>query len=90
MDTDTPAPAAQTLDLTGLPDVVVAEVMRIVTNARVRLARGLSPFPDPMFISDPDPSPEEAIRMHREMAKLSSGQALPADWSRADIYDDHD
>lgn len=46
--------------------------------------------PTPMFISRPNPSPEELERLLDEMAAMGSGQVLPADWSRADIYDDHD
>lgn len=44
----------------------------------------------PRFISRPRPSREEFRRLLDEMAAMSSGQSLPADWSRADIYDDHD
>lgn len=44
----------------------------------------------PTFISDPQLSLDEFREKLREMAALSTGQTLPADWSRADLYDEHD
>ena len=44
----------------------------------------------PMFISDPRLTLDEFRDKLREMAAMSTGQTLPADWSRADLYDDHD
>jgi predicted DNA-binding antitoxin AbrB/MazE fold protein len=46
--------------------------------------------PYPTFISDPNPTPEEFRRILDEMAKSPPGKTLPPDFSRADIYDDHD
>jgi predicted DNA-binding antitoxin AbrB/MazE fold protein len=51
---------------------------------------GNRPPATPVFLSDPDSSPEDARRLLDEMAAMGSGHALPADWSRADLYDDHD
>jgi hypothetical protein len=33
---------------------------------------------------------DEKRRALDEMAAMSSGQSLPPDWSRADLYEDHD
>ncbi|MFO0847117.1 MAG: antitoxin family protein [Gemmataceae bacterium] len=55
-----------------------------------RLVSPLADAPFPRFISDPDPSPDETRRLLDQMASRSTGQALPADWSRADLDDDHD
>jgi predicted DNA-binding antitoxin AbrB/MazE fold protein len=45
---------------------------------------------EPMLLSDPDLSPEEFGRLLDEMAARPPGKTLPSDFSRADIYDDHD
>lgn len=58
---------------------------RLVESARLPQAA-----PTPAFITDPNPSPEDARRLLDEMAAMGSGRSLPADWSRADLYDDHD
>jgi hypothetical protein len=44
----------------------------------------------PSFISDPRPSPAEFERLLNELAVGPPLPILPADFSRADIYDDHD
>lgn len=44
----------------------------------------------PQFISDPRPTPQEFRRVLDEMASMGTGRALPTDFSRADVYDDHD
>ena len=90
----------KTVDLTGLPEPVVREVHRLVQQARQKLAadagassNGAPPTPagpSPKFISDPRPTPEQFDRLLDEMAAMGTGKALPADFSRADIYDDHD
>jgi len=101
MTTNTFHPTPTFLDLTGLPDPVVQQVTKLVYEAREKAdlesaslrmedAGKVDPSPYPMFISDPRPTLEESKRLLDEMAKLSSGQSLPLDWSRADIYDDHD
>src|SRR5262245_32790840 len=46
--------------------------------------------PVPRFILAPRPYAEEARRLTAQIASMPSGHALPADFSRADIYDDHD
>jgi predicted DNA-binding antitoxin AbrB/MazE fold protein len=45
---------------------------------------------EPKFLSDPNPSPEAFARLLDEMAARPPGKTLPPDFSRADIYDDHD
>ena len=97
MATDlTHTPNPRTLDLTGLPEPVIQAVTWLVQEARERQARdagtanGMAGESFPMFVSDPNPSPEETRRLLDEMAAMGTGQALPPDWSRADIYDDHD
>lgn len=45
---------------------------------------------EPMFLSDPNLSPEAFGRLLDEMAARPPGKPLPPDFSRADIYDDHD
>jgi hypothetical protein len=51
-------------------------------------AMGNDPFP--RFISDPKPTPEQFSQLLDEMASMGTGKALPPDFSRADVYDDHD
>ena len=45
---------------------------------------------EPVFISRPQLSIEEFGHKLAEMAAIGSVQSLPPDFSRADIYDDHD
>ena len=78
-----------TLDLTGLPEPVVREVHSIVDRARQQSAQ-CPAAPSPRYVSDPNPTLEEFRALLEQMAAMSSGQVLPADFSRADIYDDHD
>jgi hypothetical protein len=44
----------------------------------------------PRFVSEPQPSSAEFQRLLNELASPSTGHVLPPDFSRADIYDDHD
>jgi hypothetical protein len=85
------------LDLTGLPEGVVEQIQRLASDAR-RVPRPQQPTPT---ADDPKPTPVSAVPPPRlspeqwrqaldEMAAMSSGQSLPADWSRADLYEDHD
>lgn len=45
---------------------------------------------EPVFISDPQLTVEEFRQLLDEMAASPPSRVLPADFSRADIYDDHD
>lgn len=45
---------------------------------------------EPIFISDPNPSPEEFRRILDELASVPGTKVLPPDFSREDIYDEHD
>jgi hypothetical protein len=66
--------------------------------AAADLARAAAPIgpgraaarPRPRALSDPPLSREEFRRLLGEMASMGSGKVLPPDFSRADIYDDHD
>jgi hypothetical protein len=87
-----PAPLPRIVDLTGLPEPVVERVHRIVREAREVVgepspAQQLTPVFD---VPPPTLSLEEKRRALDEMAAMSSGQSLPLDWSRADLYEDHD
>jgi hypothetical protein len=91
MDTPFATPVPMTLDLTGLPAPVIEKVKNIVAEARVKqIGETGESLPVPQFVSRPRPSREESRRLLDEMAAMSSGQSLPLDFSRADIYDDHD
>jgi hypothetical protein len=46
--------------------------------------------PTPTFISHPNPTPEEFRRILDAMASLPPIKVLPPDFSRDDIYDEHD
>ena len=46
--------------------------------------------PRPRRLSDPPLSRDEFRRLLDEMASMGTGQVLPPDFSRADIYNDHD
>jgi hypothetical protein len=46
--------------------------------------------PMPRFVSEPRPTDAEFQRLLNELASPSTGHVLPPDFSRADIYDDHD
>ena len=84
---------SQTIDLTGLPDIVVREVQQFVQQARRSQLKQNGASTDhqiPRFILDAQPTSEEFVRRLDKMASMSSGQSLPRDFSRADIYDDHD
>lgn len=69
--------------------VVLPEACEVEFEPRVAIpAGGTAPFPT--FISDPNPSPEEFRRILDAMAALPPVKTLPPDFSRDDIYDDHD
>ena len=52
--------------------------------------RLVGPVVQPVFIFDPNPSPEEFRRLLDAMASRPAAKVLPPDFSREDIYDDHD
>jgi hypothetical protein len=74
-------------DLSHLPPDLVAEAERIAKEYEEGRVT-----PRPKFISRPRLSYEEFRKLLDEMAALGMGDAppLPADWSRADLYGDHD
>jgi hypothetical protein len=85
MATDTLSPLPRVVDMTGLPEPVVEYVHQVVREARGRQSG------PPVAVSSPPPlTADEFGALLDRMASLSSGQALPPDWSRADLYDDHD
>lgn len=95
MPTDAPpAPLPRVIDLTGLPDELVALIHHLVRAERIRRGEPVPPGPPPLTpvfaVPPPKLTLEEKKRMLDEMAAMGSGQALPADWSRADLYEDHD
>lgn len=92
MTTNTiPLPLPRVVDLTGLPEPVVEQVHHIVREARRAGGEPPPAPPTPVFaVPPPKLTPEEWKRALDEMAAMSSGQSLPADWSRADLYEDHD
>jgi hypothetical protein len=79
-----PSPSA--IDVSGLSPDDVRAVESFVTHLR-------SPGPRPAaprLVTDPPPTDEEFERALRELAAGPPVMTLPADWSRADLYDDHD
>ena len=78
------------VDLTGLPEPTVRAVQRLVDAVRADgdafTVTGAGIWP----VTCSRLSHEEFSKLLDEMAAMSSGQALPVNFSRADIYDDHD
>ena len=94
-----PISGTQTVDLSGLPEGVVQGIRQLVHALREgQAAQGATNsigklLPDEqssLIISRPTPSPDEVERLLDELAAGSPGKALPPDFSRADLYDDHD
>jgi hypothetical protein len=89
-----------TIDLTGLPEPVALGMRQLVDALREEHAGASSSdasppdvCPEPQvasFISRPRPTAEEIERLLDELASGPPGKVLPPDFSRADIYDDHD
>ena len=93
----------QTVDLTGLPERVTQSVRQLVTALREEHAgHGTVPppaegseaarqeFSVPLLISRPRISVEEFEQVLDELSSGLPGKVLPPDFSRSDIYDDHD
>jgi hypothetical protein len=93
----------RTVDLTGLPEPVVRVVQQLVealreqhTGESVSLTASESqqrPLPErftSLLNSRPSPSAEELEVLLDELSSEPTGKVLPPDFSRADIYDDHD
>ena len=75
------------IDVSGLSPDAVRAVESFVTHLR---SAGGPPPTLPQFVSDPQPTDEEFDRLLKDLASGPSVPTLPADWSRADIYEDHD
>jgi hypothetical protein len=60
-----------------------------IANGTTTTLAGDSDQP-PRYISDPRPTPAEFERLLGDLAAGPALPVLPADFSRADIYDDHD
>jgi len=100
MATDLSPPPTHSLDLTGLPERIALGVRQLVSalregHAGVSSSDAAPPDARPelqvaSFISRPRPSAEEIERLLDELAFGPPGKVLPPDFSRADIYDDHD
>jgi hypothetical protein len=88
----------QSVDLTGLPEGVaqgIKQLVRALKEGQAGHASGptpanASPQEEPLVISRPRPSAEEVDRLLDELSSGPSLKALSADFSRADLYDDHD
>lgn len=88
-----------TVDLTGLPEPVVRGIRQLVQALKEEHSGGgtaaATPGHEreplaPLCVSRPNPSSEELERLLDELSFASTGKVLPPDFSRADIYDDHD
>jgi hypothetical protein len=62
---------------------------RAVANGTTA-AHGGESVEQPRFISDPRPTRDDFERLLGDLAAGPPVPVLPADFSRADIYDDHD
>ena len=69
--------------------VALPEACEVEFEPRIILAPGSNEI-TPMFLSDPNLTPEEFGRLLDAMASRPQGKTLPPDFSRDDIYDDHD
>ena len=58
--------------------------------AAADLSRAAAPPPTPRFISEPRLTREQFREKLDEMAAMGTGKILSPDFSRDDIYDDHD
>jgi hypothetical protein len=76
------------IDLSGLSPDAVRAVESFVAD--LRSSGGQPPPAVPRFVSDPRLSDEEFDRHLKELASGPPVPTLPPDFSRADLYDDHD
>ena len=67
-----------------------AYLERLAEKAAANGTTDHGPEEQPRYISDPRPSQAEFERLLRDLAAGPSLPVLPADFSRADIYEDHD
>lgn len=75
MNTESTSPVPAVVDVSGLSPEAVRAVELLVSQLRSMAAR---------------PTDEEFAQAMRELASGSPVPSLPADWSRADLYNDHD
>lgn len=82
MATDLTHPSPSAIDVTGLSPDAVRAVESFVAHLRSAGGR-----PTPTL---PRPTDEQFDQALNELASGPPVPTLPADWSRADLYDDHD
>ncbi len=70
--------------------VQLPEACEVEFEPRLVPPHSLALVSDPVFVSRPQLSTEKFQQKLAEMVAMGSGQSLPHDFSRADIYDDHD
>ena len=87
MATDRDHPPPSVIDVSGLSPDAVRAVESFVAD--LRSVEG-QPTAILRFVSDPRPTDEEFDRHLKELASGPPVPTLPADFSRADLYDDHD
>lgn len=78
------------IDLAGLPEPVAQGIRQLVMVLKEKRIPGPGEQSSEQFITRPNPSPEELDQLLDELSSVSTGKVLPADFSRADIYDEHD
>ena len=88
MSLDLTPPVPPAVDVTGLSPEDVRAVEAFVAHLRSAGPRPVLRFP--RMVTDSRPTDEEFERMLKDLASGPPVPTLPADWSRADIYDDHD
>ena len=61
-----------------------------VKSANHEIEQDYFPTGEPKFITRPQLTHEEFMQNLKELASGPAGKSLPPDFSREDIYDDHD
>ena len=97
-DMATTLSAPRTVDLSGLPEPVATDIERLVQHLRANLpadsngtaAQAVDRDMPSKYLSHPKPTLAELNRLLGELATGTTGVVLPADFSRANLYDDHD